>query len=313
MPVRTRREKERFVNELTEKLRGATLLALADFTGMDSIALQEVRQRLKEKGGEWRVVKNTLLKLALDQAEIELKDEFLEGPTALVLGYGDAVPLVKALCDYAKENEQLRIKGGLMEGVLLDAEGLKKVASLPPKEELLGKVIGLLSAPLVNLVGILQAPLMALVGVLTALAQREGPEEKEGGGKEVTKDEIIEAISNMTVMELNELVQALKEKFGVEAIAAPVAAPAGMAAAPEAAEAAPAAEEKAEFDVILQSFGDKKIQVIKVVREVTGLGLKEAKELVESAPTPVKEKVSKEEAEAIKKKLEEAGATVEIK
>ncbi|HIE08763.1 MAG TPA: 50S ribosomal protein L7/L12, partial [Armatimonadetes bacterium] len=117
-----------------------------------------------------------------------------------------------------------------------------------------------------------------------------------------------------TVLELNELVQALKEKFGIEALAAPVAAPAVAPGAPAAApaEAAPA-EEKTEFDVILTGFGDKKIQVIKAVREITGLGLKEAKELVESAPKPVKEGVSKEEAEEIKKKLEEAGATVEIK
>ena len=123
----------------------------------------------------------------------------------------------------------------------------------------------------------------------------------------MTKEQILEAIENMTVLELSELVKALEEKFGVSA-AAPVAV---AAAAPAAA--AEAAEEKTEFDVILQSVGDKKINVIKVVREITGLGLKEAKDLVDNAPKPVKEGISKEQAEEIKAKLEEAGATVEIK
>ncbi|TYP58731.1 50S ribosomal protein L7/L12 [Thermosediminibacter litoriperuensis] len=125
----------------------------------------------------------------------------------------------------------------------------------------------------------------------------------------MTKDEIIAAIENMTVLELSELVKALQEKFGVTA-AAPVAVAAGPAA-PGAAEAA--APEQTEFDVILANPGAEKIKVIKVVREITGLGLKEAKDLVDGAPKPVKEKVSKEEAEQIKAKLAEVGATVEIK
>jgi len=127
----------------------------------------------------------------------------------------------------------------------------------------------------------------------------------------MTKEEIIKAIEEMTVLELSELVKALEERFGVSA-AAPVAM---MAAAPAAAGAAAAAEEeeKTEFDVILKAAGPNKINVIKVVREVTSLGLKEAKDLVDGAPKPVKEGVSKEEAEQIKKKLEEAGAEVEIK
>jgi len=126
----------------------------------------------------------------------------------------------------------------------------------------------------------------------------------------MTKEEIIEAIANMTVIELSELVKAVEEKFGVSA-AAPVAVAAGPAMA--AGPAAPEEEEKTEFDVVLVSAGDKKIPVLKVVRELTGLGLKEAKELVESAPRPVKEGVKKEEAESIKAHLEEAGATIEIK
>ncbi|MBM7853817.1 large subunit ribosomal protein L7/L12 [Desulfohalotomaculum tongense] len=122
-------------------------------------------------------------------------------------------------------------------------------------------------------------------------------------------NEILEAVKEMTVLELAELVKAFEEEFGVSA-AAPVAA---VAAVPAAGGEAGGEEEKTEFDVILKSAGAKKINVIKVVREITGLGLKEAKELVDNAPKPVKEKVGKEDAESIKAKLEEAGAEVEVK
>jgi len=124
----------------------------------------------------------------------------------------------------------------------------------------------------------------------------------------ITKDQVIEFISNMSVLEMSELVKEMEDKFGVSAaaaVAAPVVAGSGDAAAP--------AEEKTEFDVILTSIGEKKINVIKEVRGITGLGLKEAKEAVESAPKAIKEGVSKEEAEEVKKKLEEAGAGVELK
>lgn len=125
----------------------------------------------------------------------------------------------------------------------------------------------------------------------------------------MSKDQILEAIESMTVLELSELVKALEDKFGVTA-AAPVAVAAG-GAAPGAGAAEE--EEKSEFDVVIEAAGDKKIQVIKVVREVTGLGLKDAKDLVDAAPKAVKEGVAKAEAEEIKEKLEEAGATVELK
>jgi large subunit ribosomal protein L7/L12 len=129
----------------------------------------------------------------------------------------------------------------------------------------------------------------------------------------LTAEELIQAIDEMTVLELSELVRALQEKYGVSA-AAPVAVAATPGMMPGApAEAAPAAEEKTSFDVVLAAAGDNKLQVIKVIREITQLGLKEAKDLVEGAPQKVKEGVSKEEAEEIKKKLEEVGAKVEIK
>lgn len=123
----------------------------------------------------------------------------------------------------------------------------------------------------------------------------------------VTKEELLDAIGNMSVLELSELIKDMEEKFGVSAQAAVAVA------APAAGEAAEAAEEKDEFDVILSSFGENKVGVIKAVRAITSLGLKEAKDLVESAPSAVKEGANKDDAESIKKQLEEAGATVELK
>jgi large subunit ribosomal protein L7/L12 len=123
----------------------------------------------------------------------------------------------------------------------------------------------------------------------------------------VSQEEILEAISNMTVMQVVDLIAAMEEKFGVTAAAAVAVAPAA------AAEAGAAAEEKTEFDVVMTSFGANKVGVIKVVRAITGLGLKEAKDMVEGAPSTVKEGASKAEAEDIKKQLEEAGASVELK
>ena len=121
----------------------------------------------------------------------------------------------------------------------------------------------------------------------------------------LSKDDVLNAIAEMSVMDIVELISDMEEKFGVTAAVAAAPAAAGPAAA--------AAEEKDEFDVVLASFGEKKVAVIKAVREATGLGLKEAKDLVESAPAPIKEGASKAEAEELKKKLEEAGATVELK
>jgi large subunit ribosomal protein L7/L12 len=151
------------------------------------------------------------------------------------------------------------------------------------------------------------------VGVEEKVAAKEETKSKKSTEKKATAgsiDTIIESIENLSVLDLSKLIKALEDRFGVSAQAPMMAAPM-MAAAPTAA--APVAEEQTEFNVVLAAVGEKKIQVIKVVRELTALGLKEAKDLVDSAPKPVKEGVPKEEAESIKKKLEEVGATIEIK
>jgi large subunit ribosomal protein L7/L12 len=126
----------------------------------------------------------------------------------------------------------------------------------------------------------------------------------------ISKNEVLEWIDQATMLDINDLVKSLEDKYGISAAAA---MPVAVGAVATGGEAAPAAEEKTEFDVILSAVGEKKINVIKAVREVTSLGLKEAKDLVEGAPKPIKEGIAKEEAETIKKKFEEAGATIEIK
>jgi large subunit ribosomal protein L7/L12 len=133
-------------------------------------------------------------------------------------------------------------------------------------------------------------------------------ERKMNMASKITKDDVIKFIEEMTVLELSELVKELEGRFGVSA-----AAPVAVAAVSAGIEQAAAAEEKTEFDAILTGFGDQKIQVIKVVRAITGLGLKEAKDMVDGVPKPIKEGVSKDEAQDIKKKIEEVGGTVEIK
>lgn len=148
----------------------------------------------------------------------------------------------------------------------------------------------------------------ATVEVEKATPPKKSADKKTGNGV----DKIVESIEKLSVLELVELIKALENKFGVSAQAMAMA-PVAVAGAAPAAAAEEKEEEKTEFNVVLSVVGEKKIQVIKVVREVTSLGLKEAKDLVDSAPKPVKEGVSKEEAESIKKKFEEVGATIEIK
>ncbi|MDZ7265173.1 MAG: 50S ribosomal protein L7/L12 [candidate division KSB1 bacterium] len=148
----------------------------------------------------------------------------------------------------------------------------------------------------------------ATVEVEKATPTKKSADKKAGNGV----DKIVESIEKLSVLELVDLIKALENKFGVSAQAMAMA-PVAMAGAAPAAAAEEKQEEKTEFNVVLSVVGEKKIQVIKVVREVTNLGLKEAKDLVDSAPKPVKEGVSKEEAESIKKKFEEVGATIEIK
>jgi len=300
------------IAELHEKFSRARVALLTETVGLTSNEATELRRQLRGAKAELKVVKNTLAMLAADGTPMAGIKEYFKGALSVAIGYDDPALPAKVLRDFIakeKRDKKMRITVGMVEGNVFDAARIKAVAELPSRQVLLSRLLGGLQAPISGLAGTLQGILSNFVGILIAI--KEQPKEgtmAEATATRLTKDDFIKMIEGMTVLELDDYVKALQERFGVTA-AAPVAA---GAAAGGGAAAAPA-EEKTAFDVILTSAGDKKIQVIKVVREVTNLGLKEAKDLVEAAPKPVKTGLTKEEAESIKKKLEEQGAKTEIK
>ncbi len=276
--------------------------------------ITELRRQLRGIKAEFKVVKNTLAARAVEGTQLAPAKPHFKGPLAVMIGYDDPAVATKILRDFIKaekRDEKMKITVGVLDGNLLQAEQLLAVASLPSKAVLLSMLLSAMQGPARGLVYALSGLLRGLVGVLAAIQdKRKGEGDMATAEGKLSQEEFIKAIEGMSVLELSELVKGLETRFGVTA-AAPVAmaAPAGGGGA-----AAPAAEEQTSFDVILASAAaDKKIQVIKVVRELTSLGLKEAKDLVEGAPKPVKTGVTKEEAEAMKKKLEESGGKVEVK
>ena len=300
------------VAELHEKFGRARVAVLTETVGLNGNEVTELRRLLRGVKAELKVVKNTLAVLAAEGTPMAGVKQHFKGALSVAIGYDDPALPAKILRDFIakeKRDKKMRITVGMVEGNVFDAARIKAVAELPSRQVLLSQLLGGMQGPLSGLVGTLTGILGNFVGVLIAI--KDKPKEgvmAEATATKLTKDDFIKMIEGMTVLELDDYVKALQERFGVTA-AAPVAAGApgggGGAAAP--------AEEKTAFDVVLTSAGDKKIQVIKVVREVTNLGLKEAKDLVEGAPKPVKTGLTKEEAETIKKKLEEQGAKVEIK
>ncbi len=307
-------EKSAAVAELHEKFSRAKLAVMTECSGLPVNQITELRKQLRGAKAEFRVVKNTLAARAVDGTTLIEAKPYFKGPMALMIGYDDPVLPTKILRDFIKgekREEKIRIAVGVLDGKLVQAAQIAAVASLPSKPVLLAMLLSTMLGPVRGLVYTLNGVLGQFVRVLAAIQEtKKGDSAMSATQSKLSKDEFIAAIEGMSVLELSELVKQLETRFGVTA-----AAPVAVAAAPAAGGgAAAAAEEKTAFDVILASApADKKIQVIKVVRELTSLGLKEAKDLVEGAPKPVKIGVPKEEADTMKKKLEEGGAKVEIK
>jgi large subunit ribosomal protein L7/L12 len=307
-------EKATAVAELADKFGRARLAILTECVGLPVNQLTELRKQLRGAKAEYKVVKNTLAARAAAGTILFDVKERLKGPMGLVIGYGDPVLPTKILRDFIaaeKREEKFKIAIGVLEGRILQPSELAAVARLPKKEVLLAIMLSAMQGPIRGVVYTLNAVLSQFVRVIAAIQdKRKGEQDMPVTEGKLSQEDLIKAIESMTVLELSELVKGLETRFGVTA-----AAPVAVAAAPAAGGAAAApAEEKTAFDVILASApADKKIQVIKVVRELTSLGLKEAKDLVEGAPKPVKTGVPKEEADTMKKKLEESGAKVEIK
>jgi large subunit ribosomal protein L7/L12 len=307
-------EKVTTVTALAEKFGRARLAILTESVGLPVNQVTELRKQLRGVKAEYRIVKNTLAARAAEGTALAGLKLHLKGPTGVVIGYDDPVLPTKVLKDFIgaeKREEKIKMTAGVLEGKLLQPADLMAVAKLPKKEVLIAMLLSAMQGPIRGVVYTLSAVLSKFVRVIAAIQdKRKGEGEMPATEGKLSQEELIKAIEGMSVLDLAELVKGLESRFGVTA-----AAPVAMAAAPAAGGGAAApAEEKTAFDVILASApADKKIQIIKVVRELTSLGLKEAKDLVEGAPKPVKAGVAKEEADTMKKKLEESGAKVEVK
>ena len=307
-------EKATAIAELNEKFSRAKLAVMTECSGLEVNHITELRRQLRGVKAEFRVVKNTLAARAVDGTQLAAAKPHFKGPLAMLIGYDDPAVATKILRDFIKaekRDEKMKITVGILDGNLLQAEQLLAVASLPSKAVLISMLLSAMQGPARGLVYALSGLLRGLVGVLAAIQdKKKGEGDMATAESKLSQEEFIKAIEGMSVLELSELVKGLETRFGVTA-AAPVAM--AMPGAGGGAAAA-AVEEQTSFDVILASAAaDKKIQVIKVVRELTSLGLKEAKDLVEGAPKPVKTGVTKEEADTMKKKLEESGGKVEVK
>jgi large subunit ribosomal protein L7/L12 len=307
-------EKATAVAELTEKFGRARLAILTECVGLPVNQVTELRKQLRSANAEYKVFKNTLAVRAAEGTTLAGLKSHLKGPTALVIGYDDPVLPTKILKDFLaleKREEKLRITLGVLEGKVVQPAELAAVARLPKKEVLIAMLLSAMQGPIRGVVYTLNAVLSKFVRVIAAIQdKRKGEGDMPATEGKLSQEEMIKAIESMSVLDLAELVKGLENRFGVTA-----AAPVAVAAAPAGGGAAAApAEEKTSFDVVLVSVpADKKIQIIKVVRELTNLGLKEAKDLVEGAPKPVKTGVAKEESDTMKKKLEESGAKVDVK
>ncbi len=309
-------DKNEAVATMHERFAHARIAIVTECTGMPVNQVNELRKRLRQAKAHLHVVKNTLAVRAIGGTDLVPLQPFFRGQSALVIGYDDPILPAKVIRDFIKSEkceEKLQLKGAVLDGIELDPSRISSVADLPSRPELLSMLLSAFQGPVRGFVGVLGQIVRSIVAVLAAIQEnktQKGEGEMSATETKFSKEDFIKAIEGMSVLELSDLVKGLEDRFGVTA-----AAPVGVvAAAAGAAGAAPAVEEQTEFTVVLGAApADKKIQVIKVVREITGLGLKEAKDLVEAAPKPVKEGVSKEESETIKKKLQDVGATVEVK
>ena len=304
-------EKIAAVEEIKEKLNSAKIAILTEFQGLDVAKMTELRKLFREANVEYKVYKNTLTRIAAHQLGITEVDEYLVGTTGLAFSKDDLIGSTKIVKDFSAKNQHFKVKAGILDNRLIASEDVISLANTPPREVLLAMAMNAMQSPVKQFMQVLQAPIMDFICVLKNLADEKGDEpDSEKGGTEmaVTKEEIIETIGNMSVLDVLAMVKDMEDTFGVSAAMPMGFAPAQAEASQEAAE-----EEQTEFSVMLMSSGQKKIQVIKEVRSITSLPLKDAKALVDEAPSAVKEGVGKEEAEELKGKLEAAGATVELK
>lgn len=303
-------QKAKQIEELKEKFERAVGIVQAEYRGLGAATMDKLRAELRRGNVELKVIKNRLARIAAKGTNAEKLSENFKGPISLAFGYDNPVAPAKILAEFAKKEKQFLIVGGMAEGECYNGEQMRKIGSLPDKNTLLSMMLRTMQGPATNFVSVLDGVLRKFVFLLIALKQEKDQNPESKGGQEMSDlsaEDVKSFLNNLSVLKLVEFTKELEDEWGVTAaVAVASAAPAGGGAVAEA-------EEQTEFTVMITAAGDKKIQVIKAVREATGLGLKEAKAVVDAAPKEVKEKISKEDADALKAKLEEAGASVEIK
>jgi len=309
-------EKKKIVKWLQDNFINSEAAFVVDYRGLKVAELIQLRKNLRECNAIFKVVKNTLARWGAEKAELREIVPFFVGPTGIIFALREPVDSAKKLREFVNEHPNLKIKGGVLAGDVLTPERVFSLADLPERDILISQILSQFQSPLIQFMGALISPLQNFMLVLNSISEKKkggismatSPKQEVKEKKEDRKELIVKTIQEMNILELSELVKELEERFGVKAAVPQVA----VASAAPAAEK-PKEEEKTEFDVILAEIGSKKIQVIKEVRKLTSLGLKEAKDLVESAPKPIKQGVSKEEAQKVKEVLEAVGAKIEIK
>lgn len=301
--------KEKQAADLKDIFSRAVGVVHADYRGIKANDMDNLRAVLRKENVELKVIKNRIAKIAAKGTAVEELSEKFTGPVSLAISFEDSIAPARIMSGFAKE-KKVSIVAGMAEGETFDAKKIKEIGSLPGKDVLKAMFLSTLQGASRGFVYVTSGVASKFVYLLNALKEVREKNPDSIGGEEmadVSAEDVKKYLNGLSVIKLVELTKELEEEWGVSA-AAPMAAAAAPAAGGEAE-----AEEKTEFTVMLTAIGDKKVAVIRAVKEVTGLGLKEAKALVDAAPKAIKEKVSKEDAEALKAKLEEAGASVEIK
>ena len=304
-----RDEKAQAIEEIAAQIEGAEAIFAVDYRGISVPQAAELRGKLREADASFRIVKNRLTKRAAEQVGEDRLAELLQGPTALTFVRGDTAQAAKAISTFNHEHEVLTFKGGFMAD-LGPRRGKVQVDRPPAGPRSARRPARRRRRQPADRPG----PRPRLDGLRARKPASAASRTKGERGVMATKvktEDWIEELKGISVLELSERIKALEEEFGVSATAVAAAAPA--AAGAPAGDGDGAAEESSTVDVVLTEVGGQKVPVIKVVRAATGLGLKEAKAIVDEAPKAIKEGIERDEAEKIKGELEEAGATVELK
>ncbi len=308
-----RDQKAAAIAEIAADIESSQAVFAVDYRGISVPQAAELRAKLRDADAVFRVVKNSLTERAADQTGAEELKPLLQGPTALTFVRGDAALAAKAIADYARLTQLLPFKGGVMDGAALDPDQLRAISRLPSREVLYGQLVGVVASPVSGLVRTLGALVGGLAVALGQVHDQKRPQPLQPKETERWQPPPRIGSRSSRASPCSSSPSASKRSRRSSASPPQPWPRPSRRRAGGGGEAAAEEEGPSTVDVMLTGAGDKKIQVIKVVRAATGLGLKEAKALVDEAPKPVKEGIEKDEADKLKQELEEAGASVELK